>query len=188
MKPLLSILFTGILLFSLCGYRLVIDVLQQRAQNNLTAQINKGVDEQELISLKVPASLPYYTNSKDFQYISGEVQIDGAYYQYVKRRIYNDTFEYLCLRNPVKTKLLSAREHFYQLAYNLQVNNTEDGQQPSVIKPLLLEYCPAAKLPVLNCLEVTLKPVPGFNMRPLLALPIPAPAQPPDQDRFLKLC
>lgn len=188
LKPLLSILFIGILLFSLCGYRLVIDVLQQKAQSSLSAQINRGIAEQELISLKVPASLPYYTNSKDFQYISGEVRIDGTLYQYVKRRIYNDTIEYLCLRNPVKTKLLNAREQFYQLAYNLQVNNPEDGQQHTVIKPLLLEYCPAAKMPFLPSMSVALKSLPPFSMRPLLALPIPAPAQPPERNRFLKMC
>jgi hypothetical protein len=181
LKGLLSILFSVILLFSLCGYRLVIDVLQQKAQTAMAAQIDTGIDDEELISLKVPASLPYYTNSKDFQYISGEVQLDGAVYQYVKRRIYNDTIEYLCLQNPAKTKLLNAREQFYQLAYDLQLHKSKHGGQHTVIKPLLLEYCATGRLPVAHLVPLTSKRLYHYHLWPLAGLPVPAPAQPPER-------
>ena len=178
---MLSILFSVILLFSLCGYRLVIDVLQQKAQTAIAAQIDTGIDDEELISLKVPASLPYYTNSKDFQYISGEVQLEGTVYQYVKRRIYNDTIEYLCLQNEAKTKLLNAREHFYQLVYDLQLHKSKHGGQQTVIKPLLLEYYATSRLPEAHLMPLTSKPPSYHYLRPLTMLPVPAPAQPPER-------
>lgn len=94
-----------------------------------------------LVSLKVPVGLPYYTNSVQYEHVNGTVTIDGVIYQYVKRRIYADSIEYLCLRDMAQTRLQGAREQFFQLAYDLQWNHAAKGHHPSPVKPLMLEYC-----------------------------------------------
>ena len=57
---------------------------------------NNNYKESQLISPKVPVSyIPYYNNSKSFERIDGQIEIQGGLYKYVKRRIYNDSLELL---------------------------------------------------------------------------------------------
>jgi len=81
-------------------------------QSNSEASIEKQVDqnkydEQEGISIKTKLNLPYYNSSSQFERAYGSITINGTNYQYVKRRVLNDTLELLCLPNAAKTKLES---------------------------------------------------------------------------------
>lgn len=186
MKRLLSILFAAILLFSLCGYGVVIGLLQRDADQAITSVINEETYGQDnLVSLKVPVSLPYYTNSEQFQHISGEISIDGNLYRYVKRRIYQDSIEYLCLRDPESTRLQGARDQFFQLAYNLEAFKNGKAKQQHTIKPLMLEYCPQP-----DDMDNRISPPSGILAKcfksSLGAVPFSAlPGQPPEQENFL---
>ncbi|OLY92615.1 hypothetical protein BUE76_12480 [Cnuella takakiae] len=175
-------MFAGILLFSLCGYRVVIDLLQSRADQTMVTAINEEAYQQEqLISLKVPVSLPYYTNSEQFQHISGAVTIEGTVYQYVKRRIYNDSIEYLCLRDVASTRLQGARDQFFQLAYDLQTLKAGKAKQQTPVKPLMLEYCPGPVWETI-CFTNKLAMHVGYANSAISPEPFRAqPSQPPEQ-------
>jgi hypothetical protein len=130
-----------VLLFNLCGYRLVIDYLQQRHTEELTAQLDKDeYADADLISIKTALSLPYYTATMDFERIDGSIRIDGVEYTYVKRRIINDSLELLCLPNPVKQKLQTAKADFFKLSNDLQ-RPESNKKAAAVIKTVLPEYC-----------------------------------------------
>jgi len=70
---------------------------------------NNGYDQQDLISIKTKLDLPYYTSSPQFERAYGSITINGTSYQYVKRRVYKDTLELLCLPNQAKTKMQSIK-------------------------------------------------------------------------------
>ena len=70
---------------------------------------NKRYDEKDLISIKTKLDLPYYTSSPQFERAYGSITINGTSYQYVKRRVYNDTLELLCLPNQAKTNMQSIK-------------------------------------------------------------------------------
>jgi hypothetical protein len=79
-------------------------------QMNHEAALEKQVDKQQysdaqLISIKTTLNLPYYTSSPEYERAYGSINIDGKDYVYVKRRVYQDTLELLCLPNHIKTKL-----------------------------------------------------------------------------------
>jgi hypothetical protein len=107
-------LFLSILLFNWAGYRLLNSILEDRASKQLeTALDNNGYDESELISIKIPVSyLPYYNNSSSFERINGQVEMQGLEYNYVKRRIFNDSLELLCIPNHEVMKLRGAKNEF----------------------------------------------------------------------------
>ena len=65
----------------------------------------KAYADAELISIKTTLHLPYYSSSPEFERVYGSININGQDYEYVKRRVYNDTLEVLCLPNGDKTKL-----------------------------------------------------------------------------------
>ena len=95
--------------------------MEDKANTKLEAQLdNNNYDESQLISIKVPAKhLAYYNNSKQFERVDGEIEINGIQYKYVKKRLYNDEFEYLCIPNNDVNKLRTARDDFFKLVNDL---------------------------------------------------------------------
>jgi len=74
-KQLATILLLLLLLFNFVGYRLLFDVLQQKANKELVAKLdNNQYNDADLITLTVPLSMPYLTDSKDFERKDGEIK------------------------------------------------------------------------------------------------------------------
>lgn len=100
--------------------------------------------DEELIEVKLPVNLPYQTNWSEFERYDGEVVIAGVHYNYVKRKLQNDTLILMCIPNTDKMKLFNARETFFSLVNDLQQN--ENGKQlPVPVKPVKIfkaEYVP----------------------------------------------
>ena len=125
MKRVLAILLLGILLFNWGGYRLLSSWLETRADSRLEANLdNNNYNESDLVSIKIAANLPYYINSPAYERVDGEINIKGVNYKYVKRRMYNDSLELLCIPNIEKTGLQNAREDFFRLANDLMSDNS----------------------------------------------------------------
>lgn len=101
-----AILFLLILVFNLYGYRVVLAYIEMSGDVTLEQKLdNNDYNNEELISIKTVLNLPYYSSSPEFERTYGSVNIDGVVYEYVKKRVYNDTLELLCLPNKTKTKL-----------------------------------------------------------------------------------
>ena len=106
MKRLAAILFLFILLFNFYGYRFVINSMQEESVAAIEIKVdNKDYADDELVSVKTVLHLPYYNSSNEFERAYGSITIDGKDYEYVKRRVMNDTLELLCIPNHDKTKL-----------------------------------------------------------------------------------
>lgn len=122
LKTLTAILLIGILLFNWIGYRLLICYMEQQASSHLTDQLLENkYDETQLISLKVPVNnLSYYRNSKEFEWVDGKIDIGGIRYKYVKRRIYNDSLEVLCIPDKMAIRLKTVRNEFFLFVNDMQ--------------------------------------------------------------------
>jgi len=98
--------------------------MQHRASLRLAAKLDRQqYDESQLISIKVPAThLAYYNNSATFERVDGEIEINGILCQYVKRRIYNDSLEVLCIPNHTAMKLRMAGKDHLKLITDLEQN------------------------------------------------------------------
>ena len=110
------------LLFNLCGYQLLHVYLEDRATDKLQIKLDiNNYDESELISIKVPAEhLPYYNNSIQFEPVKGQIEICGSSYSYVKRRLYNDSIEMLCIPNQGATDVKKFQNEFFKLVNDLK--------------------------------------------------------------------
>jgi hypothetical protein len=122
LKKLFSILLLALLLFNWFGYQLLISFIESNANVHLEAQFDENnYDESQLVSIKIPVTyLVYYNNSKSFERIDGQIEIGGITYKYVKRRIYNDSLEMLCMPNHSSMKLQSAKNEFFKFVNDLQ--------------------------------------------------------------------
>ena len=127
LKKIASIFLLGILLFNWFGYRLLIGYWQEKTTRELEARLDgDSYDESQLISIKVPVThLAYYNSSPVFERVSGGVEIGGVQYRYVKRRLYNDSLEFLCIPDAEAGRLRSARNEIVRLAADQ--SNLPDG-------------------------------------------------------------
>ena len=129
------------MLFNTVGYRFAFSFLEKKSTIQLDLAIEEGnYNQQNLIEIKIPLNMPYFSD-KDYEAAYGETEIDGTHYQYVKRKVSNNTLYLLCLPNNDKTNLITAKN-------NIEKNNSESTTNkpdkkssfPSVIKSLEQEY------------------------------------------------
>lgn len=123
LRQLICILLTGILLFNFTGYRLLIDLFIASQHHTMNRTIDReDFIETSLISFKMPMQMPYYTNDARFERAYGEVDVDGVKYHYVKRRVFNDSLEVLCIPDAVSTRLQQQKQRYLQQDAHLPAN------------------------------------------------------------------
>lgn len=146
MKKIPAILLLSIFLFNWIGYRLLTCFLEAKADVQLQARLDENnYDDAQLVSVKVPVThLSYYHNSPVFEIASGKIEIGGILYHYVKRRIYNDSLEVLCIPNQAAMQLQAAKNDFFMSVNGLLHTGTSQGKKHSantgVSKDVSLEY------------------------------------------------
>lgn len=129
-----------VLLFNLWGYRLLIDFVQAKKEAALLVQLDKeAYADEDLITIKTGIALPYYVNSATYERVDGTIEMEGTEYKYVKRRIYNDSLELLCVPNKTKQELETAKDAFFKLT-NEGTANTQKGETAKSFKNLLPDY------------------------------------------------
>jgi hypothetical protein len=144
LKQIASILLAGLLFFNWYGYRLITDLMEDTSTARMEARLDENdYDPSQLIELRVPINLPYYNDWSEFERYSGEIEIDGIHYNYVKRKIEKGELVLLCLPNNDKQMLQSARDQFFKLVNDLQHPNKGEKSLPgntAAFKALFAEY------------------------------------------------
>ena len=184
MRQLAAILLLGIFSFNLFGYRLVASFMEKRAD----AKMEKAIDgdaynENELLSIKMPVNLPYYTNSPEFSRVDGEVEIAGTVYKYVKSRIYNDSLEMLCLPDAGRMKVQNARDEFSKLASDfVQLSHKKNKSNSNIpsCKNIFSEYEEVQQPGNTKRLNAFYSKTPVRNLYFVNSLFIQADERPPD--------
>lgn len=143
LKRLFAILFLSVLLFNLYGYQLLINHWQEREETAFEQELHTNLQEDELVSIKLPAALPPYSdNLENLEWIDGEITVNGTIYKYVKRRIFKDSIEFLCVPHTARMRMENAREDFFRLCNDLQAApSQEESRNTSPVKPLVFEFC-----------------------------------------------
>jgi len=101
-----AILLITIYLVNLAGGAMLFEYLIQKNDRLLTERIDEGdYDISQLVEVKVPLRLHYYSSSLHYERYYGEAEVDGRYYSYVMRKVFNDTVYLLCLPNHSKAEL-----------------------------------------------------------------------------------
>jgi hypothetical protein len=146
LKRLAAILLVGVLFFNWYGYQLLSNYWQDRAESKLEASFDQNnYDQSALISFKLPlTSLSYYNSTPGYERVNGQIDINGVRYQYVKRRIYGDTLEVLCLPNMTAMMLRTATSDFFRQVNDLQQQNQAKKNSNHSTKDISKDYRPAA--------------------------------------------
>ncbi|MEP6749887.1 MAG: hypothetical protein ABJB86_19270 [Bacteroidota bacterium] len=144
MKKIASILLLGILLFNWCGYRWVINLVQQQADIKLEAKLDRNdYDESQLVEIKVPVNMPYQTDWANFERYDGEIEVNGIHYKYVARKVQDGQLVLKCIPNQTKQRLESAKDDLFKITNDLQQDNAakKSGVPNSIlVKNVLGDY------------------------------------------------
>lgn len=117
----------------------MIGYLQDQEHQVLISKLDKNVYQNEdLVSIKTVLNLPYYVVSTDFERAYGSVNVNGVEYEYVKRRVYNDTLELLCLPNKTKMQLQSAKNEILKITIDGQP--AQGNKKPVSLKSGLPDF------------------------------------------------
>jgi hypothetical protein len=122
LKQIAAILLLSVLLFNWIGYRLLTAYWEERAAARMEATLEADrYDPAQLILVRIPAdALPYSNSSAKFQRSDGCIEVGAKRYRIVKRRLYNDSIEFLCLPDRASTLARSSRDNFFLLVNDLQ--------------------------------------------------------------------
>jgi hypothetical protein len=145
LKRVITILMLAVLLFTWGGYRVLTGYLEQRAETAMQdALYDNQYEESNLLYVKIPMSLPYGTSSKEFETVSGSIEVNGITYNYVKRRFYQDYLELYYTPNIAKTNIRNARDEFFRLANDFTANNSSakktNSSHPPITKLSLSDF------------------------------------------------
>ncbi len=139
MKRLTSILLIGILFFDWYGYRLFTMWWEQRADRLLEARLDvDDYDDSSLFYIKIPAhTTAYHNESTEFERVDGGIIIGDVAYKYVKRRLFKDSLELMCVVNAVAMDMEKARN---DLSRNSGAPKQEHAAQQKEYSPAILDY------------------------------------------------
>lgn len=77
----------------------------QEVAQNLDNDNYPGADE---MTFKVPLTLPYYADSREYERVRGEFEVKGEVYQLVKQKLLRDTLYIVCVKDHGSKKIKQA--------------------------------------------------------------------------------
>lgn len=121
LKRLIAIFFLILFLFNLGGYHLVFWEMQRQAKKDLLYRLDAdNYAFGETIILTLPLSLPYNTNTEEFQRVDGgDFEYEGEHYVVVKQKFENDVLYLVCVKNNQSKKIEAAQTDYTKLANDL---------------------------------------------------------------------
>lgn len=185
MKKIAAILLLGLLLFNWCGYRWVLNWMEQKANHQLEARLDSNdYDESQLIEITLPLNMPYLTTQAGFERCDGQVEVNGKHYNYVKRKIDNGQLVLKCIPNETKQRLQSAGDNFFKLVNDLQQDHPakkSTDANTGAFKNLMGDYDNQSTAPFVAVLYTAEAPTYGVLAAPSLTHLLKAtPGQPPE--------
>lgn len=110
-----------VLLFNLLGYQFFYSYIIDQASFQIREKADHSqLVESDLTEIKIKLNLPYIKDWASYERYDGELELNGVYYSYVKRKVYHDTLFLLCVRNERKTALTAEKIAFHSTTNDLQ--------------------------------------------------------------------
>jgi hypothetical protein len=122
------------------GYSLLFKYLMYRSDQQLTIKADHNqFNQSDVMLVKIPMHLPYYSNSVNYERCDGEVEVNGVHYNYIQRKIDNDTVYLVCQLNQTKTRLYKEKNAYTKLLNDIP-SGKKSTQSASVKKSFASEY------------------------------------------------
>ena len=183
MRKTAAILLICLLLFNWYGYRFVINYLQKKADNRLEARLDvNDYDESQLIEIRVELNIPYQYSWSNFERHSGEIELNGKIYAYVKRKVEDGFLVLKCIPNDAKQEIKKADNILFTLNNGLDQEHNGKNTSPlnTIFKTLLVDYEDNQQHYNLNLLQIRHKNNMAADDSFFDSISLPVTEQPPE--------
>lgn len=107
--------------FNLVGYKIVFIYLEEHAHLSMARHLDENSYAPEtLTEIRVPLHLPYSLSDNSFERVDGSIVIEGRSYNYVERKMQNDTLILHCIPNKRADRIKQA---YTEYGKNIQSPN-----------------------------------------------------------------
>jgi hypothetical protein len=105
-KCLVAIVMLFLFLLNVLGYYGVFVGLRHINVRELVQKLDdNSYKESETTTFKIPLTVPYYTDSRDFERVDGEFEHNGEVYRLVKQKLSQDTLQIVCVKDNESKKI-----------------------------------------------------------------------------------
>lgn len=160
-RKIATILLLTFLFFNWVGYWLFISWVESREKATWVAQLDKDqFNTDQLIVLKVSADgIPYSNSSATFERADGEFEVGNIHYRYVRKRLYNDSVEFLCIPDKPNSRLRKVKNELLRLTTGVPDNRGKSNPGGNSAQVLLKAFW--QDIPSLSIGYLTLSAVSG---------------------------
>jgi hypothetical protein len=142
MRKLASILLILLLLFNVLGYYGLFLGLNYQNKQQLIQRLDLAdYNESEAVTLRIPISIPYAIDAKEFERVDGEFEHQGEYYHLVKQRLSQDTLYIVCIKDNNSKRIHQALEDYVKTFTDNPAGGTNSVK---VIPTFIKEYVSAS--------------------------------------------
>lgn len=129
MRQVSAILLTFILLINVLGFYGIFEGLNYQNKKRIIQRLDdQRYDESQAITLKVPITIPYATNSKGYERVDGDFEYQGEFYHLVKQRLENDTLYVVCIKDANSKKIHQALNDYVKTFTDKPIDNHSSGK------------------------------------------------------------
>lgn len=113
MTKIAAILLLGIHLCSSVCHSFVFNYFINLSDKQVVKQLNNAAyNDAELVEIAIPLNMPYLVSHDNYERYDGSIEFNGTHYNYVKRKVSNDTLRLLCIPNEQKTALYTVKNDY----------------------------------------------------------------------------
>lgn len=141
-RKIATILLLTFLFFNWVGCWLYISWSEHREAACVVARLDKEqYNADQLIVLKVSADgIPYSNSSTTFERTDGEIEVGNIHYRYVRKRLFNDSVEFLCLPDHETSRLHRVRNDLLRLTTDIPDNHGKSDPKGKTAQVLLKTF------------------------------------------------
>jgi hypothetical protein len=108
------------------GYYFVYLGLRFQANTEMTQRLDtESYTDEETITIKIPFTLPYWSDSKDFERVSGEFVHNGEFFKLVKQELKNDTLFVVCIQDFKEKRNFNFMAGFAKLSTDVPMSSKQ---------------------------------------------------------------
>ncbi|MBL7863221.1 MAG: hypothetical protein JNJ65_18825 [Cyclobacteriaceae bacterium] len=138
MKRGFSIFLLAIFLLNVLGYYGVFVGLQFKNIQELQARFDDDDYAREYeVTIKVPITIPYATDSRDYTRVDGEFEHQGEVYRMVKQKLQKDTLYIVCVKDLTSKDIKQALADYVKTFTDKPVN---EKSQAKSLQNLIKDY------------------------------------------------
>jgi hypothetical protein len=123
-KKLLTLSLLALFLLNVLGYYGVFVGLQVKSGQAMRDRFDsENYSAEHQVTIKVPITIPYATDSRGYERVDGEFEHNGQIYRLVKQKLQSDTLFIVCIKDNQAEKINQALEDYVKTFTDKPVNS-----------------------------------------------------------------